>query len=97
MLEATELPNNLGSFRLADMSIAEDWVDYIITKLGKKTKQSWMSMIGGMTLVEWFDIAYGYSAVVHSLRSSSDLMGLALVLKRHCTVCSFIVKMHSMS
>lgn len=40
MLEATELPNNLGSFRLADMSIAEDWVDYIITKLGKKTKQS---------------------------------------------------------
>jgi hypothetical protein len=91
MLLGAELPNKFdGLPQLPQARISEDWVDYIITKLAKMAGQSWVQMVHGMAVVEWCDIAQGYSAVVcHS--PISNLLGLALGLKSNCTVRSFIV------
>ena len=86
--------DKLDGLPQAGISITEDWVDYIITKLAAMAGVSWVSMVRGMDLVEWYDIAYGYS-IVH--RSEINLLGLALGLKSHCTVRSFTFKVHSMS
>jgi hypothetical protein len=53
-------------------------------------------MVRGMGLEEWYNIAQGYSAVVHH-SPRSNLLEFALGLKRHCTVHSSIVKVYSMS
>jgi hypothetical protein len=90
-VKRAELRNNCEAVPQAGMSITEDWIDYIITKLGKMAEQSWMSMVHGMELEEWYDIAQGYSAVV-PLSPRSNLLELALGLKNHCTVRSFIGK-----
>jgi hypothetical protein len=80
----------------AGISIIEDWVDCIIMKPGKMAEQSWMSMVRGMELEEWYDIAQGYSAMVHRY-PRSNLLELGLGLKSHCTIRSFIVNVHLMS
>jgi hypothetical protein len=55
-----------------------------------------MSILHVVGREEWYDIAQGYTTI--ACRSPrSNLLELSLGLESHCTVRSFIVKVHSLS